>query len=171
RKSFSFRSQSMPQKKNPALLEILRSRPSAIFGRLNEFLSQLKGLPIGYSQDLQESIPSLMDLVDNLKFVLELTSVTLPAVQFDEKRMREVASADLTNAANALDFLVTRGIPQDRASTIIEALVNYCNQRNKYLSDLELNEWQQFSPAFDPEIYKHVTIEESVGSRSSYGGT
>jgi argininosuccinate lyase len=171
RKAFTFRSQSMPQKKNPALLEILRSRPSAIFGCLMEFLNELKGLSIGYCQDLQESVPSLMEMVDNLKFILELCTVTLPAVEFDAKRMREMAAADLTNAANALDFLVDRGIDQDRASSIIESLVNYCNQRNKYLSDLELNEWQQFCPAFDPEIYKHVTIEESVGSRASFGGT
>jgi argininosuccinate lyase len=171
RKAFTFRSQSMPQKKNPALLEILRSRPSVIFGRLVEFLNELKGLPVGYSQDLQESVPSLMELVDSLKFILELTTVLVPAVEFDHKRMREMASADLTNAANALDFLHSRGIEPDKASSIIEALVNYCEQRNKYLSDLELNEWQQFCPAFDPEIYKHVTIEESVGSRVSSGGT
>jgi argininosuccinate lyase len=171
RKAFTFRSQSMPQKKNPALLEILRSRPSVIFGRMMEFLTELKGIPVGFSQDLQEAIPSLMELVDNLKFILELATVSVPAVEFDAKRMRDIASADLTNAANAMDFLVNRGIDQDRASGIVESLVNYCNQRSKNLSDLELNEWQQFSPAFDPEIYKHVTIEESIGSRASFGGT
>src|SRR5205823_14637190 len=100
---------NVPQKKNTALLDILSSSHSAIFGRLSEFLTELKELPLGYSQDLQESIPSLMDLVDNLKFILELTSVTLPAIQFDEKRMRDVASADLTNPANALTVLFTRG--------------------------------------------------------------
>ncbi|MBI4534623.1 MAG: argininosuccinate lyase [Candidatus Melainabacteria bacterium] len=171
RKAYVFRSQSMPQKRNPELLEVLRSRPSVIYGRVTEFLSQLKALPMGYCQDLQESLPGLLDVVENLKFVLELAQILLPGLEFDSKRMEEAASADLTNASNAMDFLVVRGIPQDKASRIVEALVNYCKQRGRYLSDLELNEWQQFSPAFDDEVYQHVTLEESVGSRSSFGGT
>lgn len=171
RKAFTFRSRNMPQKRNPALLEVLRARPAVIDGKLAEFLTMLKGIPLSYSQDLQECIPSLMNLVEELKFILELARVILLAIELDVTRMKEMASADLTNAANALDFLISRGIERDKAATIVDALVNYCKQRTKYLSDLELNEWQQFSPAFDMEIYKHVTIEESIGTRSSFGGT
>jgi argininosuccinate lyase len=171
RRPFVFRSRTMPQKRNPELLEMLRSRPSAIHGRLMTFLSQLKGLPMGYCQDLQESLPGLFDSVDVLKLLLELTVLTLPALEFDAGKMKEMASADLTNAANAVDFLVTRGIPQEKAAKIVDSMVSYCKQRHKYLADLALSEWQQFSPAFDAEIYEHVTIEESVGAQMSYGGT
>jgi argininosuccinate lyase len=136
-----------------------------------EFLSELKGLTLGYSQDIEECVPSLMSMVEELKFLLELLDATLPALEFDAKRMKDMASADLTNAGNAMDFLISRGVPQDKAAGVVESLVNYCKQRNKYLSDLELNEWQQFSAAFDRDIYEHVTIEESIGSRSSFGGT
>lgn len=170
-KAFVFRSQSMPQKRNPIVLEVLRSRPAVIFGRLSEFLATLKAVPFGYCQDLQECLPGLLDVVDCLKFSLELLRVVLSAVEVNAERMKAVASADLTNASNALDFLVARAVPLDKASKIVEQLVNYCKQRNKYLSDLELNEWQQFSPAFDSEIHQHVTMESSVGSRSSLGGT
>lgn len=169
--AFAFKSLSMPQKRNPELLEILRSRPSAIFGCLFEFLSQLKALPMGFCQDLQESLPALVETVNHLKFILELQIVLLQGLEFDPQRMKTVAMADLTNASNAVDFLNWRGVPQQQAVKIVEALVNYCNQRSKCLSDLSLSEWQQFSPAFDVEIYKHVTIEESVCSRSSFGGT
>lgn len=171
RKPFVFRSANMPHKRNPELLEMLRSRPSLINGRLAEFLSQLKGLPMGYSQDLQEALPGLLEVVEHLRFVIELTAVVLTGLEFDAKRMKEMASRDLTNAGNALDFLISRGIDQEKAAKIVDSLVNYCRQRNKYLSDLALSEWQQFSPAFDNEIYGQVTIEESVGSLSSYGGT
>lgn len=171
RKAFVFRSQSMPQKRNPVVLEVLRSRPSHIFGRLVEFIVALKAIPMGYCQDLQDSLPGLFDLVENLRFTLELARVVLPAVDFDAAKMKEMASADLTNAACAMDFLIAGGMAPDKAARVVEQLVNYCKQRNKYLADLELNEWQQFSPAFDKEIYKHVTVEESVGSLQSYGGT
>ena len=171
RKAFVFGSLSMPQKRNPELLEILRSRPSAIAGHLIEFVYQLKALPMGFSQDLQESLPGLLDIVDHLKFILELECVLLMGMEFDAGKMKQMALADLTNASNAMDFLTARGVMQEKAAKIVELLVNYCNQRNKYLSDLALSEWQQFSPVFDLDIYKHVTIEESVGSRQSFGGT
>lgn len=171
RKAFVFRSQSMPQKRNPVVLEVLRSRPSVIFGRLVEFITALKAVPMGYCNDLQDCLPGLLDVVDNLKFAIELTRVVLPVVDINAERMKEMASADFTNAAAALEFLVAGGMAQDRAGKVVEQLVNYCRQRNKSLADLELNEWQQFSPAFDDEIYKHVTMEESVGTRSSFGGT
>lgn len=171
RKAFVFRSQNMPQKRNPVVLEILRSRPSVIFGRLVELVAALKAVPMGYCQDLQDSLPGLMDVVDTLKFSLELTRAVLPAVDVNAERMKEVAASDLTNAASAVDYLVNGGMPQDKASKIVEQLVHYCKQRHKSLADLELNEWQQFCPAFDTDIYQHVTMEESVGARSSFGGT
>jgi len=170
-RAFGLRSLNMPQKRNPELLEILRSRPAQIFGRLNEFCAELKGLPFAFSQDLQECLPGLIDLVDTLKFLLELTGKLLPALRFDAERMKEAASQDLTNAANAVDYLVERGTPQDKAAKTVEAIVQYCKERSKDLSDLALSEWQHFSPAFDNEIYEHVTIEVSVSARSSFGGT
>ncbi|MBX9880250.1 MAG: argininosuccinate lyase [Candidatus Obscuribacterales bacterium] len=170
-RAFGLRSLNMPQKRNPELLEILRSRPSQIFGRLNEFCAELKGLPFAFSQDLQECLPGLIDMVDTLKFLLELTGKLLPALRFDAERMKEAASQDLTNAANAVDYLVERDTAPDKAAKIIESIVQYCKERNKDLSDLALSEWQHFSAAFDNEIYEHVTIEGSVSARSSFGGT
>ena len=171
RKPFVFPSRGVPQKRNPELLEMLRAHPYLIQGRLSAFLGQLSKLPMGYCQDLQESLPGLFDAVDALRTLLELATVLLPALEFDAEKMKEMASADLTNAANAVDYLVVRGIAQDKAAKIVESLVKYCKDRHKYLGDLALSEWQQFSPAFDEEIYQHVTIEESVGSQTSYGGT
>jgi argininosuccinate lyase len=170
-RAFVFRSQSMPQKRNPELLEILRSRPSVINGRLAQFLNELKGLSVSYSQDLQECLPGLLDVVENLKFILELSCVLLPAFKFDTNRMKILASSDLTNASHAVDFLAERDIAPDKASKIIDAILAYCRDRSKALPDLTLNEWIQFSPAFNEDIYNYVTVEESVDSRTSYGGT
>jgi argininosuccinate lyase len=171
RKAFSFKSLSMPQKRNPELIEILRARPAALSGRLAEFLIQLKALPMGFSQDLQECLPGLLDIVEKLKFLLELAIQLLPAIEIDATRMRQAASADLTASSLAVDFLVAKGLTQEQAARVVEQLILYCKERNKNLPDLAINEWQYFSPAFDVDIFQHVTVEESVSSRTSYGGT
>jgi argininosuccinate lyase len=160
-------SASFSAKRNQSLLEILRSRPSVIFGRLSEFLAELKAIPLGYCQDLQECMPGLIDIVDNLNDILEIARIIIPAVQVDAKRMRAAASQDSTNFDNAVDFLVNKGIPHENAKIIVESLTQYCLQRNKTLADLGLNEWRQFSAAFDDDVYKHVTIEDSRSSTAS----
>lgn len=168
---FVFRTQKLPFKKNPELLEVLRSRPAVFYGRLMEFISQLKALPSGYSQDLQECLPGLFDMVENLKLTLDLGAALLRGIDIDEKRMREVACADFMNWTNAVEYLISHGVEEDHAQRVVENLSNYCKTRNKYLSDLALSEWQQFSPAFEADVYDYVTMEESVGAFCSFGGS
>lgn len=155
-RSFVFRTQMMPPRRNVELLEILRSRPSILNGRLIEFLNELKGLSLSFNQDLQEALPGLLDVIDNCKFILELATALLPALRFDMTRMRELANADLSNAGNAVDFLIDRDVVPDKATKIAEALIAYCKERNKQLSDMTLNEWVQFSPAFNEEIFQFL---------------
>lgn len=170
-RAFTFKSHSMPSKRNPEVLEILRARASLFSGRLMQFLTDLKGIPVSYTQDLQELLPSVLEIVDNLTFVLDLLKVVLPAISFDAERMLNAARADLSNFGNAVDFLVERGLPHEKAKQIVESLVEYTKQRRKQLNDLAMSEWTQFSPAFTDEIYSYLTVEESVESHSSFGGT
>ena len=164
-------SHTLQLKRNPEILEVLRARPALIFGRLMEFLTQLKGLTIGFSQDLQECLPGLFEIVESLKIMLDLTIGMLPGLEFDHNRMREVACADLVNVSNALDYLLTHGVEREIAGRAVEHLAHYCRTRHKYLSDLALNEWQQYSPAFEADIYDYIAMEESVGAFCSYGGS
>lgn len=170
-KRFVFRTARLPFKRNPELLEVLRSRPSVFHGRLVEFISELKAVPSGYSQDLQECLPGLLDVVENLRFLIELATEIVRGIDIDPKRMREVACADFMNWTNAIDYLITHGVEPERADKIIEHLSHYCKTRKKYLSDLALSEWQQFSPAFEADVYEYVTSEESVGEFCSFGGS
>jgi argininosuccinate lyase len=171
RKPFALGSLTMPQKRNPELLEVLRARPALFAARLTEIILQLKDLPMGYCQDLQESLSGLLDVVETLKSLLQLANTLLPSIEVDAERMKQAAYADLTNASNAVDFLVTKGVVAEQAGRIVQSLTQYCKERRKYLSDLAINEWQYFSPAFDEDIYRYVTIEESLSSISSFGGT
>lgn len=164
-------SHNMPLKRNPELLEVLRSRPSLVFGRLMEFIAELKAVPTGFSQDLQESIPGIADVTDTLRLLLGLATAILPGIEPDQRRMKEVACADLVNVSNALDYLLNRGINKDMAVRALEQLSTYCRTRSKFLSDLSLSEWQQFSPAFENDIYDHVAMEQSIAAYCSFGGS
>jgi argininosuccinate lyase len=166
-----FRSAKLPFKRNPELLEVLRSRPSVFYGRLMEFIAELKGVPSGYVQDLQECLPGLLDVVENLRFLLELATEIVRGVDFDATRMREVACADFMNWSNAVEYLVTHGVEDDQAQKIVENVSHYCKTRKKYFSDLALSEWQQYSPAFEADVYQYVTMDESVGAFCSFGGS
>jgi argininosuccinate lyase len=85
--------------------------------------------------------------------------------------MKEVACADLVNVGKALDYLLIKGVDRDIAVRVVEHLGGYCRTRNKYLSDLALNEWQLYSPAFEDDIYEYVSMEDSVGEFCSFGGS
>lgn len=164
-------SHNMPLKRNPELLEVLRSRPSLIFGRLMEFIAELKAVPTGFSQDLQESISGIADVTETLRLLLDLSASILPGIEPDRRRMKEVACADLVNVSHALDYLLTRGVDKDKAVRALEQLSTYCRARSKFLSDLSLSEWQQFSPAFEMDIYDHVAMEQSIAAYCSFGGS
>lgn len=164
-------SPNLPLKQNPELLEVMRSRPSVISGRLMEFLNQLKAVPSGFSHDLIECLPSLFESQTNLESLLELATGILPGIGIDGARMREIACSDLVNMSSAIDYLLAKNIDRKTAHRAVEALGKYCRARNKYLSDLALSEWTQFSPAFDADIYDHVTMEASVGAFCSFGGS
>ncbi|MBU6450232.1 MAG: argininosuccinate lyase [Cyanobacteria bacterium REEB67] len=169
--SLTSKSTSMPHKRNPEMLELLRSRAATFSGCLTEFLSQLKGLPVSYTGDIKESLPGTLDMVENLRFIMELTAVLLPAFRLDKTRMLNQANVDLTNTAFVFDHLIDHGVSQEKAREIVEAVVDYCRKRSRQLTDLTPSEWAQFSPALDHDLYVNLTVEESVQSCTSFGGT
>ena len=162
---------NMPHKRNPELLELLRSRAALFSGRLSEFLTELKGLPVSYTGDLKECMPGLLDVVENLRFSLKIATTLLPAFKFDLERMHAQARADLTNSVKAMDYLLERNIPHDKVKEILAAVGDYCKKRHRQLSDLSPSEWQQFSPAFENDIYDYLTVADSIESLTSFGGT
>lgn len=169
--AFVFGSTRFPYKRNPELLEILRARPAALVGRLVEFAMQQKAMTIGFSQDLQECLPGLFDQVETLRFLLDLMHTLVAGIDINAQRMREIACADMVNGLSAIEYLLARGVDEDRAHKIVDQITSYCQARNRFLSDLELNEWQQFFPMFEADIYKSVTMEQSVGSYCSLGSS
>ena len=122
-RAFVFREQRFPARRNPEILEALRSRSALFAGRLAELLSIMKGIPLGYSHEANEALPAVLDVVTNLDFVLELSSVVLPALVFDTKKMSDAAQLDLENRGNVIDYLIEKDFPQEKATAIVEHLL------------------------------------------------
>ena len=89
----------------------------------------------------------------------------------DTAKMEERASVDLANAGNVMDYLLERSFEPEKAAKIVEGLLKYCQQRSKHFIDLTRGEWQEFSPAFDDEIYRYITASTATETKGTLGGT
>ena len=163
-------SSMMPQKRNPDFAEIGRGKTGRVYGNLLGLLTTMKGLPLTYNRDLQEDKEPLFDTVDTLLATLEVFTGMIATCTFNDKTMLQSAIDSNSQATDLADYLVTRGLPFRDAYKIIVDLTNYCRSEGKLLTALSIGEFVQFSPLFDESVYS-ITIQESITSRDSVGGT
>lgn len=157
---FHFYDQEVSHKRNQEVLAVLRSRPAAVFGDMQETLSAMKGLSINYSQDFEECVPAAIDISDNINFLIDLLISYLPSLEFDVDALKDASNPVIVSGESAIQFLVDRGVDRKKAEKAVEELVEYCKQRRKSPSDMTLNEWTQFSMAFDSDIYDAIANSE-----------
>jgi argininosuccinate lyase len=160
----------MPQKRNPDLAELARGKTGRVYGHLIGLLTILKGLPLSYNRDLQEDKEGFFDTRDTLLATLNALAQMLKQSDFDVKRMYQAAEQSQSLATDLADYLVVRGIPFREAHGIVGRLARRALERGQLLTDLSLQEYQQFSVAFDNDVYK-ITLETSVAARRVPGGT
>ena len=163
-------SSMMPQKRNPDFAEIGRGKTGRVYGNLLGLLTTLKGLALTYNRDLQEDKESLFDTVDTLLPTLDVFTGMISTCTFNDKVMLKAAEDSNSHATDLSDYLVARGLPFREAYQIIVDLTNYCDSKGKMLTALSLEEFQQFSSLFDDTV-KSITIQGSISSRDSLGGT
>ena len=163
-------SSMMPQKRNPDFAEIGRGKTGRVYGNLLGLLTTLKGLALTYNRDLQEDKESLFDTVDTLLPTLDVFTGMISTCTFNDKVMLKAAEDSNSHATDLADYLVARGLPFREAYQIIVDLTNYCDSTGKMLTALSLEEFQQFSSLFDDTV-KSITIQGSISSRDSLGGT
>jgi len=161
----------MPQKKNPDIPELIRGKSGRVIGNLVTLLTVLKGLPLTYNRDLQEDKEPVFDTVDTVQQSLSITAELLANLTFNRQAMREACAAGFMTATDLADYLVRKKVPFRQAHAISGRAVAYCIERNRDLADLSLAELQQFSEAIDRDVFEVLTIEGSVNSRVSEGGT
>ncbi|MCL2323584.1 MAG: argininosuccinate lyase [Oscillospiraceae bacterium] len=160
----------MPQKKNPDMAELIRGKTGRVYGDLIGLLTVMKGLPLAYNKDLQEDKEAVFDAVDTVKMCLPVFSAMIKSMNIKNVNMRRASSGGFTNATDAADWLVKKGIAFRDAHEIIGKLVLECVSRGISLEDLTMDEFKRFSPVFDESIYHAISIETCVEARSIIGG-
>ncbi|WP_079479353.1 argininosuccinate lyase [Halobacillus salinus] len=169
--AFCTGSSIMPQKKNPDVPELLRGKTGRIYGNLMGLLTLLKGLPLAYNKDMQEDKEGMFDTSETLDGALSLLAPMIETMEVKSENTREAVNQDYSNATDIADYLAIKGLPFRQAHEIIGRIVLYAIQQNKYLLDLSLEEYQDFSPLFEKDIYKKLAPDQVVAARNSEGGT
>ena len=169
--SFCTGSRIMPQKKNPDVPELIRGKSGRIYGHLMALLTLMKSQPLAYNKDNQEDKEPLFDTVDNLRGSLKIFADMIPAISCRRDNMRAAAMKGFATATDLADYLVIRGIPFRDAHEIVGKAVALCIEKECDLSELTLDELQQFSDTIGEDVFGMLTLEGSVAARDHIGGT
>jgi argininosuccinate lyase len=169
--AYSTGSSAMPQKKNPDLLELVRGKTGRVIGNATALAVTLKGLPLAYNKDLQETQEPLFAATDTVLSLLPLVAGWMAAVEFDEPRMRHAAQSGFMNAWAAATYLVKRGVPSRLAHEQIGKAVKLCLEKTCELQDLPLEELRAINPEFGENFYECLRLEAVLAMHDVVGGT
>ena len=169
---FTTGSSIMPQKRNPDAAELVRAKPGRIIGALTALLTVMKGLPLTYSKDMQEDKEPAFDAFDNFSLAIAATAGMVRDMAPNAEEMRKAASAGFSTATDLADWLVrTLKMPFREAHHVTGSLVALAETEGCDLPDLPLALMHSVEPRITKEVYKVLTVENSVASRVSFGGT
>ena len=167
--AFSTGSSIMPQKKNPDIAELVRGKTGRVYGALMSILTTMKGIPLAYNKDMQEDKEVTFDAVDTVKDCLLLFDGMLKTMRFNNAVMEKSAMKGFTNATDAADYLVNKGVPFRDAHGIIGQLVLYCIERGKAIDELAIEELKEISPVFEADVYDAISLKTCVEKRLTIG--
>jgi argininosuccinate lyase len=169
--AYSTGSSAMPQKKNPDLLELVRGKTGRVIGSATTLMISLKGLPLAYNKDLQETQQPLFDAADTALGLLPLIVGWMKAVEFDHQRMNDAAQSGFMNAWAAATYLVNRGVPSRLAHEQIGKAVKLCADKNCELQDLTLDDLRTLNPIFDESFRDCLQPASVLAIHDVLGGT
>ncbi len=167
--AYSTGSSIMPQKKNPDIAELVRGKTGRVYGALLSMLTTMKGIPLAYNKDMQEDKELTFDAIDTVKGCISLFNGMMRTMKFNNAIMEKSAMNGFTNATDAADYLVNKGIPFRDAHSIIGRLVLYCIDHKKSLDELTLDEYKAISDIFEEDIYDTISLETCVQKRLTIG--
>ena len=167
--AYSTGSSIMPQKKNPDIAELVRGKTGRVYGDLMSLLTTMKGIPLAYDKDLQEDKECAFDAIDTVKNCLTLFADMLATMKFNNEIMEKSAMRGFTNATDAADYLVVKGVPFRDAHSIIGRIVLDCINKGCAIDELSLEELKTFAPEFDEDIYDAISLKTCVEKRLTTG--
>jgi argininosuccinate lyase len=169
--AYSTGSSAMPQKKNPDLLELVRGKTGRIAGAVTALTVALKGLPLAYNKDLQETQEQLFNAADTTLAMLPLIAGWMKAVEFDHERMNDAAQSGFMNAWAAATYLVNRGVPSRLAHEQVGKAVKLCLEKHCELRNLSLDELRTLNHVFDESFYECLKPASVLEMHDVVGGT
>ena len=169
---FSTGSSIMPQKRNPDAAELVRAKAGRIIGALTALMVVMKGLPLAYSKDMQEDKEPAFDALDNLSLAIAAMTGMVEDMEPVADTMRAAAAAGFSTATDLADWLVrVAGLPFRDAHHITGSLVALAEEKRCGLEDLSLADMQSVNKAITEDVFSVLSVESSVASRTSLGGT
>lgn len=169
--AYSTGSSAMPQKKNPDLLELTRGKAARIIGAATTLAITLKGLPLAYNKDLQETQEPLFDAAATMLALIPLVTNWMKTVEFNLDGMQKAARAGFMNAWAAATYLVQRGVPFRLAHEQIGKAVQLCLEKGCELQDLSLKELHELNPLFEEDFYSRLSLASVLALHDVPGGT
>lgn len=167
--AYSTGSSIMPQKKNPDIAELVRGKTGRVYGALMALLTTMKGLPLAYNKDMQEDKEMAFDAMDTAADCITLFTGMIQTMKFRKDCMAKSAMNGFTNATDAADYLVGKGVPFRDAHGIIGRLVLYCIEKDTSIDALSLEELRSISDKFDEDIYDAISLKTCVEKRLIIG--
>ncbi len=159
----------MPQKKNPDIAELIRGKTGRVYGALMGLLTTMKGIPLAYDKDLQEDKEGTFDAIDTVQGCIRLFTGMISTLQFQTSTMEMSAAMGFSNATDAADYLVGKGIPFRDAHRIIGELVLKCIEKQISIEEMPMEDLTALSPAFAPDFYEAVRLQTCVEKRNTFG--
>ncbi len=167
--SCSTGSSIMPQKKNPDVAELIRGKAGRVYGDLTCILTVMKGIPLAYNKDMQEDKECIFDAIDTLKLCIPVFNKMISTMKINKDKMRKGASGGFTNATDAADYLVKKGMPFRQAHEVIGKMVLYAINNEKALDEFTMEEFKACSDIIEEDIYEAISLETCVNERKTIG--
>ncbi len=166
---FSTGSSIMPQKKNPDIAELVRGKTGRVYGALMSILTTMKGLPLAYDKDMQEDKEVVFDAIETVDNSLKQFTGMVETLKFNREIMERSAMKGFTNATDAADYLVKKGMPFRDAHSVIGRLVLYCIDQGISIDEVDIGKLKEFSELFDEDVYEAISLKTCVERRLTVG--
>ncbi|MGQ0792647.1 MAG: argininosuccinate lyase [Deltaproteobacteria bacterium] len=168
---FTTGSSIMPQKRNPDIAELLRGKCAKVYGNLISILTLMKGLPLSYNRDMQDDKEPMFSTADIVKSSLEVLVEMMKHITFKPDGMSKALSGGFITATDVADYLARKGMPFREAHEVAGKIVRYAEGGRRELAELNLSELRRFSELLEEDVFNFITVDGSISSRKSYGGT
>jgi len=169
---FTTGSSIMPQKRNPDAAELVRSKTGRVNGSLISLLTTMKGLPLAYSKDMQEDKEPVFEATENILLCIAAITGMIGDFKVNKNNMIAAAQKGFSTATDLADWLVKElGIPFRKSHHITGRIVVLAEKKNCRLDELDLADMKKIEPKINKKIFDVLSVEKSVASRKSFGGT